>query len=112
MKLKFNRKLVPICTTYSLLSLGLNFSMPYTTLLMRSIGLTLADASLVNGLIPIFAIFLTPLLGYIGDKFGYKIVLISTVIGLMLSSTSLNFLPVYRVYSAKVGLDRNMYNDT
>jgi MFS family permease len=79
---------------------------------MRSIGLTLADASLVNGLIPIFAFFLTPLLGYIGDKFGYKIVLISTVIGLMLSSTSLNFLPVYRVYSAKVGLDRNMYNDT
>ena len=72
----------------------------------------MADASLVNGLIPLFAWFLTPLLGYIGDKFGYKIVLITTVIGLMISSTSLNFLPVYRVYSAKVGLDRNMYNDT
>ena len=112
MKFKFNRRLVPICSIYFLLSLGSGFAGPYMSLLMRNLGLTLADVSFVNGLFPVFGFFLTPLLGYVGDKLGLKLVLIMTVFGLMLSTTSLNFLPVYRQYSAKIGLDNMLYNDT
>ena len=110
--MKFNRRLVPICTTYFLLSFAIAFTLPYTTLLLRTLGLTLADAGLVTGLGPVFGFFLTPLAGYIGDKIGYRPVLLVTIVGLMLSSTAMNFIPVYREYSAKVGVDKSLYNSS
>ena len=112
MKLKFKKGLVPICITYFLMFLGMGFSLPYMTLQLMSLGLTLADASLINGLGPIIGSFLTPLLGYAGDKLGYKLVLISSLFLFIVSTTALNFLPVYRQHSAKIGLDKTMYNDT
>ena len=112
MKFEFKRNLVHFYTHYFFLFLGDGFSLPYMTLQMMSLGLTLSDASLVNGLGPIFGFFLTPILGYAGDKLGYKLVLIFALIGFIASTTLLNYLPVYRQHSAKIGLDKNFYNET
>ena len=112
MKFKFKPKLVPIFIHYFILFLGLNFFSPFLMLQMRTLGLTLTDASLVTGFGKLIAGVFTPMFGYIGDKLGYKSVLIFTLIGLIATSTSLNFLPIYREYSAKIGLDKSMYDDT
>lgn len=112
MKFKFNRKLAPICLVFFLLNLGHGFPEHYLVLLMRSLGLNLADASFVNGCVPFFPLFFSPIIGYIADKFGSKFVLICSFIGLMVTSTSLSFLPVYRKFDAKIGLDKTMFNHT
>merc|ERR1711970_1328590 len=95
-----------------LLFLGLGFSLPYMTLQMMSLGLTLADASPINGLGPIVGFLLTPILGYAGDKLGYKLVLIVNIILFCATTTSLNFLPVYRQHQAKIGLSRELFNNS
>jgi MFS family permease len=112
MKFKFKRGLVPICINYFFLFLGLGFSLPYMTLQMMSLGLTLADASLINGLGPFIGFFFAPILGYAADKLGYKLVLISSILLFIASTTALIFLPVYRHHRAKIGLDKTMYNGT
>ena len=112
MKFKFKKGLVPISAIYFLLFLGLGFSLPYMTLQMMSLGLSLADASLINGLGPIVGFLFTPILGYAGDKLGYKLVLIVNIFLFIASTTSLNFLPVYRQHQAKIGLSRELFNNS
>jgi len=112
MKFKYKPKLVPIFVHYFLLFGGVGYTYPYLVLQMRTLGLTLADASLVNGLTPLFSAILSPFLGYLGDKLGYKFVLLFSLLSFMTTMTSLNFLPTYRQFSAKIGLKENFYNET
>ena len=110
MKAKINPRLVPICVYYFFLTFGNNILWPYFTLQMRSIGLTLSDAGLVGGLAPIFAFVCTPLFGYVGDKIGYKIILIMTILLDVGTSASMNFLPVYREHAPKVALNAQSFD--
>ena len=81
MKFKFKKGLIAICVHYFFMFIGLGLTYPYLTLQMLSLGLTLSDAGLVNGLSPIVGFFFAPFMGYMGDKFGYKLVfLLSTTI--------------------------------
>ena len=109
---RFNKNLIPICSIIFLLNTGHYFTANYLVLLMRSLGLTLTDASIINGCLPWFAFFTSPIIGYIADKFGTKMVLISAFTGLMITSTALNFLPAYRSYKPKVALDKNIFNES
>ena len=80
MRLKFKKGLVPICVNYFFLFIGFGLCYPYMTLQMMSLGLTLSDAGIINGMSPIVGFILTPLAGYAGDKLGYKMVLIFSII--------------------------------
>ena len=48
LKFKFNRRLVPICTFYFFITFSFNLVFPYFTILLRSLGLSLEDASLIG----------------------------------------------------------------
>ena len=110
MKFKINPRLVPICIYYFFLCFGNSILWPYFTLQMRSIGLTLSDVALVGGLAPVIAFIATPLFGYIGDKVGYKIILVFSIFLDIGTSASLNFLPVYREHVPKIALNTKSFN--
>ena len=112
MECKINRNLIPICVIFFLLNIGVWFTTNYMVLLLRSKGLTLVDAGIINGCLPWFAFFSSPLMGYVGDKFGLKLVLSSSLVGLMLTSAALNLVPVHRTLHAVVGIDEDFYNNT
>ena len=86
-KFKFNQRLVPICCFYFFVTFSFNLVFPYFTILLRNLGLSLEDASLIGlpfehqvmvpwllvtifavGISPFVAFLFTPLLGYAGDK--------------------------------------------
>ena len=54
---------------------------PYLSLQLRTLGLSLTDNSFVNGLAPVVVAVVTPALGYLGDKVGYRNVLIFVLLG-------------------------------
>jgi len=96
MKLEFKKALVPICFFYFALFFSFNLVFPYFTLQLRTLGLTLDDAALIGGITPIAAFAFAPLLGYLGDKLGFKAVLICSLMGSLVSSGALPFVPTYR----------------
>lgn len=104
MKLKYKPALLPICIYYFFLLFSSTFMFPYYTLQLRTLGLSLDDAALVGGLCPILAFIFGPLLGYIGDKLGFKTVLILSFLLMGVTGGVLPYLPVYRTLSAQVGL--------
>ena len=107
MKLKINTRIVPICVYYFFLCFGNSILWPYFSLQMRSLGLTLNDVALIAGLAPAFAFIATPLFGYIGDKVGYKIILIITILLIIGTSAALNFLPLTIFFPDKLLLPDN-----
>ena len=108
MRVKINTKIVPICVYYFFLCFGNSILWPYFSLQMRGLGLTLNDVALIAGLAPVFAFIATPLFGYIGDKVGYKIILILTLLLIIGTSAALNFLPQYREYPPKIAFNREV----
>ena len=53
-----------------------NFQWPYANLQALSIGLTTSKIMLINGIVPFVTFGASPLLGFIGDKIGYKVTLV------------------------------------
>jgi len=96
MKLEFKKELVPICFFYFFLFFSFNLVFPYFTLQLRTLGLTLDDAALIGGITPIAAFAFAPLLGYFGDKLGFKAVLICSLMASLVSTGALPFIPIYR----------------
>ena len=110
MKLKLNPRLVPICAYYFFLCFGNSILWPYFTLQMRSLGLSLSDTALIGGLAPIFAFVAAPVFGYVGDKVGYKSILIFTILLSIGTSAAMNFVPLYREHVPKVALSQNLFD--
>ncbi len=72
---------------------------PYLTLQALGLGLTIEDISIIYGIVPILSFMAAPAAGFVGDKIGYKPVIIVSMAVLGASSTAFHFLPRYREFS-------------
>ena len=104
MKINVNPRLIPICVNFFFLTNATGFSFPYISLQMRTLGLSLDDVALIMGLVPFFAFILAPLLGYVGDKLGYKMVMVAGLLLYTVTLASFTFTPSYRQHFSKVAL--------
>ncbi len=68
---------------------------PFLTLQALSTGLTYEEVSVIYGLVPVFSIMAAPVAGFIGDKVGYKPVVVAAMILCGLSATSFTLVPIY-----------------
>ncbi len=64
---------------------------------MSQLGLSYEDIGLIYGLYPIVTVFAAPISGFIGDRFGYRPVLIVYTILAGVIGTSFNFIPQFGV---------------
>ncbi len=71
---------------------------PYLTIQALGLGLTIEDISIIYGIVPILSFMSAPLAGFLGDKIGYKPVIIMGMILMGASSTSFHFMPRYREF--------------
>ena len=62
---------------------GQGLIMPFMVLQLRTLGLSMTDASMVNGLSPVLVGILTPPAGYLGDKVGYRAILAISLIAMV-----------------------------
>ena len=106
---------VVYCTAY----LGLVILLPYLTLQALTLGLTYEDISIIYGITPALTFMTSPLSGkkrpmplgmelekqssfqhsgFIGDKIGYRPVLIFNMLLTGLAATSFTFMPIYKEY--------------
>ncbi len=68
---------------------------PYFSLQMEDLGLTVEDISLINGILPFVTFFALPVSGFIGDKIGYRTILILEMLVAGATSTYFAFIPTY-----------------
>ena len=71
---------------------------PYLTLQALGIGLSYEDISIIYGIVPALSFMASPTAGFIGDRIGYKPVVVLSMVLCAISSTSFTFIPVYREY--------------
>ena len=87
MKIEWKPALVPISVFYFLTFVSFGLIFPYFTLQLRTLGLTLEDASLIGekgptcyliiafmisaGTSPLLSFVAAPLIGYLGDKVNF-----------------------------------------
>ncbi len=69
---------------------------PYLTLQALGLGLTIEDISIIYGVVPILSFMAAPVAGFVGDKVGYKPVIITSILALGATSTSFHYMPRYK----------------
>ncbi len=75
--------------------IGMSMLYPYFTLQMEDLGLSVEDINFITGLLPFVTFFALPVSGFIGDKIGYRVILIVEMIGLAATSTYIPFIPTF-----------------
>jgi len=72
------KKLVPIKVLIVVVLSGIGVLLPYMTIHMKALGITVAETAIIYGIYPIFAIFAPFSMGIIADKLGnFKVLLCS-----------------------------------
>ncbi len=69
---------------------------PYLTLQALGLGLRYEDISIIYGIVPVLTFAAAPVSGFIGDKVGYKPVLIASIAGGAIASTMFTVIPAYK----------------
>lgn len=68
--------------------------LPYMTIHMKQLGITVKETAVVYTLLPVSQIVGPPIAGFVADKLGrYKPVLLISLISCILSSTAIMFVP-------------------
>ena len=110
-KIRFKKELVPASVVFLFNSIGMGFVLPYMTLHARSRGLSISDVSLIYGLVPVISFSMVPVFGYVGDKFGYKFVMIASLVGCTTFGTALNFVPKHNAMGPRVRIEKRILDD-
>jgi len=103
---------LPSVFIYQFLGLAGGFFYPYQSLQARSLGLTVSEVLDVNAIIPFISFFSSPVIGYIGDKCGYKPTFVFTLVFSAVELVAFTLLPKYKVTQRfKIGVDTSNVED-
>ena len=97
MKLNFkiNKGVVWLKIGYSLWAMATNMVMPFIALQMSNKGLSDGDISLILGVMPFTLVPIMPLIGLLGDKFGYKYIISANCLLLGATMTAFHYVPSF-----------------
>lgn len=79
--------------TYFAFCCGMSMLFPYLTLQMRQLGMSYEDISYAFGIIPALTFFASPIAGFIGDRLGYRAILIVSITLTGISATCFDLTP-------------------
>src|SRR5882724_1680950 len=86
-----------MCSIYSHLviaSIAAACLLPYMTIHMRQLGITVEETAFVYTVLPVSQVIGPPIAGFVADKMGnYKLVLIINLVLTILSSVGIMFVP-------------------
>ena len=78
---------------YGLFAMALYTVLPFLALEMANQGLSDEDISFILGVMPLSLVFISPFIGMLGDKFGYKYIISAHCILIGITTTSFHFVP-------------------
>ena len=81
---------------YGLFAMGLYTVLPFLALQMSNQGLSDEDISFILGIMPLSLVFISPFIGMLGDKFGYKYIISAHCILIGVSTTAFHFVPHFQ----------------
>jgi len=90
------RQLGAIIFLYNVLCLAFSFMWPYTKLQASGLGLSQTDILVISGLVPFLSFPASPVIGFIGDKIGCKVVMTLLFWIVALVTVCMNFIPKYK----------------
>ena len=90
---KINKGVVWLKAGYSLWAMATNMVMPFIALQMSNKGLSDGDISLILGVMPFTLVPIMPLIGMLGDKFGYKYIISANCILIGVTMTAFHYVP-------------------
>ena len=78
---------------YFTYNFGAALIFPFIPLQMTDLGLTIEDIGYIYGLYPLITMFSGPISGFIGDKLGYRVILIVYILISGATATAFHFVP-------------------
>ena len=99
---KFNKGVFWLKVGYSLWAMATMAVMPFISLQMSALGLSDGDISLILGFMPFTMIPIIPIIGMIGDKFGYKYIICIDCILVGAAFTSFSYVPHFSEGNLKI----------
>ena len=78
---------------YFTYNFGAALIFPFIPLQMTDLGLTIEDIGYIYGLYPLITMFSGPISGFIGDKLGYRVILIIYILMSGAAATAFHFVP-------------------